>query len=93
MINFTPVGKKFLVRQIQAPTKSVGGIIISTKQHQDLYEGQITAIGTGYKDEKSPVEVGDRVLLTKWIKHDELKTSTDSFMVIDSDSIIAILRD
>lgn len=93
MINFTPVGKKFLVRQVKAPTTSVGGIIITTKQFQDLHEGVIASIGTGFKDEESPLEIGDRVLLTKWVKHDELKAAGNAYMVIDTDSVIAILRD
>jgi co-chaperonin GroES (HSP10) len=93
MVNFTPIGKKFLVKQIKAPIKSVGGIIITTKQNQDLYEGVITRIGTGYQSEESPLNVGDRVILTKWIKHDELKTESDSFMVIDTDSVVAVLKD
>ena len=93
MVNFTPIGKKFLVKQIKAPSMSVGGIIISTKKNQDLHEGVITRIGTGYSDSESPLEIGDRVILTKWVKHDELKDENDSFMVIDTDSVVAILRD
>lgn len=93
MINFTPVGKRFLVKQIKAPEKSIGGLIITTKQNQDVYEAVVANIGTGFKDGDSPLSVGDRVLLTKWVKHDELKTSTESFMVVDADSIIAKLKD
>lgn len=93
MINFTPIGKKFLVKQIQAPTTSVGGIIITTKQNQDLYEAEVVQIGSGYKDEQAPLEIGNRVILTKWVKHDELKTSTENFMVIDTDSVVVVLRD
>ncbi|MCK9529480.1 MAG: co-chaperone GroES family protein [Gammaproteobacteria bacterium] len=93
MINFTPVGKRFLVKQIKAPEKSVGGLIITTKQNQDVYEAIVTNIGTGFKEDLSPLSIGDRVLLTKWVKHDELKTPTDSYMVIDSDSVIARLVD
>lgn len=93
MINFTPVGKRFLVKQIKAPEKSVGGLIITTKQNQDIYEAVVTNIGTSYSNDTSPLSIGDRVLLTKWVKHDELKTPTDSFMVIDADSVIAVLKD
>lgn len=93
MLNFTPVGKRFLVKQIKAPEKSLGGLIITTKQNQEVYEAIVSRIGTGYNSDKSPLEVGDRVLLTKWVKHDELKTATDRFMIIDSDSVIARLKD
>lgn len=93
MIKFTPLGKKFLVKQINAPTESRGGIIISVKQSQDIYEGIIVKIGTGYRSEPSPLEIGDRVLLTKWTKVDELKTDDDNFMIIDPDSVIAKVKD
>ncbi len=93
MLNFTPVGKRFLIQQIKAPEKSVGGLIISTKLTQEVYEGVVAAIGTGYTDETSPLAIGDRVLLTKWIKHEELKTPTASYMVFDADSVIAKLKD
>lgn len=93
MINFTPVGKRFLVKQIKAPEKSAGGLIITTKQQQDVYEAIVASIGTGFKDDPSPLNIGDRVLLTKWVKHDELKTPTETFMVIDTDSVIAVLGD
>lgn len=93
MVKFTPIGKKFLVKQINAPTESRGGIIISVKQSQDIYEGTVVKIGTGYRTDPSPLSVGDRVLLTKWTKVDELKTEDDNFMIIDADSVIAKIKE
>ena len=92
MINFTPVGKRFLIKQIKAPAASAGGILFTQIKNQEVHEGTVAAIGTGFTD-GSDLTVGDRVLLTKWVKHDELNDDTGAYLVVDIDSVICKIVD
>lgn len=93
MLNVKPVGKRFLVKKIEKPTTSVGGVLLIAKHTEEIHEGTIAQIGTGYNPETSPLQIGDRVLLTKWIKHEELKSGDDTYLMIDADSVIGKVKD
>ena len=70
-MKFRPLHDRVVVKRIDAEDKTAGGIIIPDTAKEKPSQGEITAVGTGGRDEAGkliPIDlkVGDRVLFGKW---------------------------
>src|SRR5438046_9597487 len=69
-MKFRPLHDRVVVKRIDAEEKSCGGIIIPDTAKEKPSQGEVTAVGTGGRDEAGKlipidIKVGDRMLFAK----------------------------
>jgi chaperonin GroES len=68
---FKPLHDRVLIRRVADDEKTAGGIIIPDTAKEKPMQGEVLAVGAGYKEDDGtvrPLDVkeGDRVLFGKW---------------------------
>ncbi|GEC17080.1 MULTISPECIES: co-chaperone GroES [Nitrobacter] len=96
-MNFRPLHDRVVVKRIDAEDKTAGGIIIPDTVKEKPYQGEITAVGPGGRDEAGnliPIDlkVGDRVLFGKW-SGTEVKLNGQDLLIMKESDIMGVLTD
>lgn len=91
-----PLQDRVLVKRIAEETKTAGGIIIPDNNQEKPAEGEIVAVGSGYrlqdgKVKELEVKVGDKVLFGKYSGTD-VKVSGSDFLIMKEDEILGIIQ-
>ena len=73
-----------------AETKTASGIIIPDNAKEKPQKGKVVAVGSGTKDEKMTVNVGDTVLYGKYAGT-ELKFDGQDYLIMRESDILAIV--
>ncbi|MDA8591778.1 co-chaperone GroES, partial [Flavobacteriaceae bacterium] len=71
-------------------TKTASGIIIPDNAKEKPQKGKVVAVGSGTKDEKMTVSVGDTVLYGKYAGT-ELKLESQDYLIMRESDILAIV--
>ena len=92
---FRPLHDRVLVRRLEAPSKTAGGIIIPDTAQEKPQEGEIIAIGTGSRAEDgtiTPLDVkpGDRILFGKW-SGTEIKLDGEDLLIMKESDVLGIV--
>lgn len=95
-MNIRPLHDKILVRRIDAPQMTKGGIIIPDTAKEKSQEGEVIAVGNGriLEDGKViPLEVkkGDRIIFSKY-GGTEIKLNGEEYVILDESDVLAILE-
>ena len=91
-----PLGDRVVVKRLDAETKTATGIIIPDNAKEKPQQGEVLAVGPGHWDEdgekriKPDVNVGDKVLFTKWGATD-VKIDGVEYLILEHKDIIGIL--
>lgn len=91
-----PLNDKVLVKRVDAPEKTKGGIIIPDTATEKPQEGEVVAVGKGKVLENGstrPLDVkkGDRVLFGKY-GGTEINFKGDDYVILDESEILAIIE-
>jgi chaperonin GroES len=91
-----PLNDKVLVKRVDAPEKTKGGIIIPDTATEKPQEGEVVAAGKGKVLENGstrPLDVkkGDRVLFGKY-GGTEINFKGDDYVILDESEILAIIE-
>jgi chaperonin GroES len=94
-MTFRPLHDRVLVRRIEAPEKTAGGIIIPDTAQEKPQEGEIVSIGSGTRSEDgtiTPLDVkaGDKILFGKW-SGSEVKLDGEELLIMKESDILGIL--
>ena len=94
-MTFRPLHDRVLVRRIDAPTKTAGGIIIPDNAKEKPQEGEIVSAGTGIRAEDgtiTPLDVkaGDKILFGKW-SGTEIKIDGEDLLIMKESDVLGIL--
>ena len=65
-LKIKPLADRVLIEPMAAETKTASGIIIPDNAKEKPQKGKVVAVGSGTKDEKMTVNVGDTVLYGKY---------------------------
>lgn len=92
---FRPLHDRVLVRRLEAPSKTAGGIIIPDTAQEKPQEGEIIAIGTGSRAEDgtiTPLDVkpGDKILFGKW-SGTEIKLDGEDLLIMKESDVLGIV--
>ncbi|MGE4519634.1 MAG: co-chaperone GroES [Desulfobacteraceae bacterium] len=95
-MNIKPLQDRVVVKRIEEPAKTKGGIIIPDTAKEKPSEGEVVAVGNGRitNDGKTiPMElkVGDKVLFSKYGGH-ELKIDGEEYIIMGQDDIYAVVE-
>lgn len=90
-----PLRDRVLIKRVEEETKTAGGIIIPDNHKEKPAQGEVIAVGTGYRLEDGTVKAldvkkGDRVLFGKF-SGTEVKVEGTSYIIMKEDEIFGIL--
>lgn len=90
-----PLGDRVIVKQVEAETKTAGGIIIPETAKEKPQEGKVIAVGTGKIIDGKKVELdvkkGDKILFSKY-GGDEIKLDGVEYKILKEEDILAIIE-
>ncbi|MGM0418650.1 MAG: co-chaperone GroES [Thermodesulfobacteriota bacterium] len=94
-MNIKPLQDRVVVKRVEEPEKTKGGIIIPDTAKEKPSEGVVEAVGSGRvsNDGKTipmEVKVGDKVLFSKYGGH-ELKIDDEEYIIMGQDDIYAVV--
>ena len=90
-----PLQDRVLVRRLEEETKTAGGIIIPDNHKEKPAQGQIVAVGTGYRLEDGSsraleVKDGDKVLFSKYAGT-EVKVDGEEYLIMKEDDLLGVI--
>jgi chaperonin GroES len=89
-LKIKPLADRVLIEPMAAETKTASGIIIPDNAKEKPQKGKVVAVGSGTKDEKMTVTVGDTVLYGKYAGT-ELKLDSQDYLIMRESDILAIV--
>ena len=94
-INFRPLHDRVVIRRIEAEAKTKGGIIIPDTAKEKPQEGEVVAVGTGFRDDNGnlvalDVKAGDRILFGKW-SGTEVKLNGEDLLIMKESDIMGVI--
>jgi chaperonin GroES len=91
-----PLQDRVLIKRLEEETKTVGGIIIPDNHKEKPAQGEVVAVGAGYRladgtVKSLEVKKGDKVLFGKY-SGTEVKVAGDNYIIMKEDEIFGILQ-
>ena len=91
-----PLNDKVLIKRVDAPETTKGGIIIPDTATEKPQEGEVVSVGKGKVLENGtvkPLDVkkGDKVLFGKY-GGTEINFKGDDYIIVDENDILAIIE-
>jgi chaperonin GroES len=91
-----PLQDRVLIKRVEEETKTVGGIIIPDNHKEKPAQGEVVAIGTGYRLQDGTVKAldvkkGDKVLFGKY-SGTEVKVGGETYLVMKEDELLCVLQ-
>ena len=91
-----PLHDRVIVKRINEPEKSAGGIYIPDTAKEKPQEGKVVAVGSGRRGEDGeviPVDLkkGDRILFGKY-SGSEIKLDGEEHLIMREEDVLAVLE-
>jgi chaperonin GroES len=85
-----PLGERVVIKRVEAEEKTASGIVLPGQAKEQPQIAQVIEVPL-IKDEKFPLNVGDRVIFKQYSGSD-VKIGNDTYTVIDVENILAIVE-
>lgn len=94
-MTFRPLHDRVLVRRLEAPEKTAGGIIIPDNAREKPQEGEIVSTGSGTRCEDGliialDVKAGDKILFGKW-SGTEVKIDGEDLIIMKESDVLGVV--
>ena len=94
-MKFRPLHDRVVIRRLIAEEKTAGGIIIPDTAQEKPMEGEVVAAGPGARNEQGlvvslDVQVGDRVLFSKW-SGTEVKIDGAELVIMKESDLLGVI--
>jgi chaperonin GroES len=94
-MTFRPLHDRVLVRRLEAPEKTAGGLIIPDNAREKPQEGEIVSAGNGTRAENGsviPLDVkpGDKILFGKW-SGTEVKVNGEDLIIMKESDVLGVV--
>ncbi len=91
-----PLHDRVLVKRLEEENKTAGGIIIPDNSKEKPAQGEIVAVGSGYRNTDGSttaleVKIGDKILFEKY-GHSDVKHEGNEYLIMKESSILGILN-
>ena len=91
-----PLRDRVLIKRLEEETKTAGGIIIPDNHKEKPAQGEVVAVGLGYRLTDGTVKAlevkkGDKVLFGKY-SGTEVKVDGQTFIIMKEDEIFGVLQ-
>ncbi len=96
-MNVRPLHDKILIKRIDAPQMTKGGLVIPDTVKEKPQEGKVVAAGKGRILENGKVvplavKSGDRILFGKY-GGTEIKLDGEDYIILDENEVLAIIEE
>jgi chaperonin GroES len=88
-VKFKPLADRVLIQTAPSEEKTASGIYIPDTAKEKPLKGSIVAVGSGKKDEKMQVKVGDVVLYGQY-SGTEIKIDGNDYLIMKESDIYGI---
>jgi chaperonin GroES len=94
-MTFRPLHDRVLVRRLEAPEKTAGGIIIPDNAKEKPQEGEVVAVGSGTSTDGGAilpldVKAGDKILFGKW-SGTEVKIDGEDLIIMKESDVLGVI--
>lgn len=91
-----PLQDRVLIKRLEEETKTSGGIIIPDNHKEKPAQGEIVAVGPGYRNQDGTireleVKVGDKIIFGKYAGT-EIKVESDELLIMKEDDILGVFQ-
>lgn len=91
-----PLQDRVLIKRLEEESKTPGGIIIPDNHKEKPAQGEVIAVGSGYRLQDGTVKAlevkkGDKVLFAKW-GGTEVKVNGENLIIMKEDEIFGIFQ-
>jgi chaperonin GroES len=91
-----PLQDRVLVKRLEEETKTAGGIIIPDNSKEKPAQGEVVAVGSGYRNNDGSnreleVKAGDKILFGKYSGTD-VKVEGAEYLIMREDDILAVIQ-
>jgi len=95
-MNVKPLQDRVLIKRLEEETKTAGGIIIPDNHKEKPAQGQVVAVGSGYRLNDGSVKAldvkaGDKVLFGKY-SGTEVKVEGINYIIMKEEEILGIFQ-
>lgn len=95
-MKLSPLGDRVVLKQLEAEEQTKSGIILPGNAQEKPQQAEVVAVGPGGvvdgKEVKMQVEVGDKVIYSKYAGTD-VKLDEEEFIVVRQNDIVAKVVD
>lgn len=82
-----PLGKRVIIRKLEAEEKTASGIVLPSQAKEKPQMAEIVAVGKEVED----VKVGDKVVFKKYVGT-EIKVDNEELTICELEDILAIVE-
>ncbi|MCI6858156.1 MAG: co-chaperone GroES [Eubacterium sp.] len=90
-MKLVPLADRVVLKQLEAETKTKAGIILTSSAQEKPQEAEVIAVGPGTEDVKMEVEVGQKVIYSKYAGT-EVKMDEEEFIIVKQSDVLAIVE-
>lgn len=96
-INFSPVGDKVLIKEIEEDKVSDGGIVIIQENKSMFRKGCVVAVNEFYNDtngiqQETGLTIGDTVIFS-YLSSTPIRKDDDEYLIVTLPNIFAVVED
>lgn len=85
-----PLGSRVVLKKLEAEEKTAGGIILTSQAKEQPQMAEVVAAGPGTKDVEMGVNVGDKVVFSKYAGTD-IDFEGEKYTIMDFTDLLAIV--
>ncbi|GAA0117237.1 co-chaperone GroES [Clostridium senegalense] len=86
-----PLGDRVVIKRVAAEEVTKSGIVLTAASKEKPQEAEVVAVGPGLADARMELNVGDRVLFSKYAGN-EIKHEGQEYIILKQEEILAIIE-
>ena len=90
-MKLVPLGDRVVLKQLIAEETTKSGIVLPGQEKDKPQQAEVIAVGPGTEDVKMEVEVGDKIIFSKY-SGTEVKLDDDKFIIVKQEDILAVIK-
>ena len=90
-MKLVPLGDRVVLKQLIAEETTKSGIVLPGQEKEKPQQAEVIAVGPGTEDVKMEVEVGDKIIFSKY-SGTEVKLEDDKFIIVKQEDILAVIK-
>ena len=90
-MKLVPLGDRVVLKQLIAEETTKSGIVLPGQEKEKPQQAEVIAVGPGTEDVKMEVEVGDKIIYSKY-SGTEVKLDDEKFIIVKQEDILAVIK-
>jgi len=90
-MKLVPLGDRVVLKQLIAEETTKSGIVIPGQEKEKPQQAEVIAVGPGTEDVKMEVEVGDKIIYSKY-SGTEVKLEDEKYIIVKQEDILAVIK-